>query len=108
MDFDKMKDELKGQMSEKVKEELMQKVDEVKADVAKKFGNFGGQTENKSEASTSPAEFNQTSPLQPGSRLESQRQAENIEEERGKEQGTAAVPDSDSGEDSGEVEKEVA
>ena len=36
-----MKDQLKNQISDKVKNELMQKVDEVKADVESKFASFG-------------------------------------------------------------------
>lgn len=55
MDFGKMTDQFREQANEKIKEELLQKVDEVKADVEKKFGSFGGQTEAKSEPSVGAA-----------------------------------------------------
>ena len=42
MDFGKMKDELGGQAGDKVREELLEKVEEVKADIKGRFGQIPG------------------------------------------------------------------
>jgi hypothetical protein len=56
MDFDKMKDGLKDQMSEKVQEGLTKKLDEVKIDVKARFGDFGGQPGEKAISPSTSAE----------------------------------------------------
>jgi hypothetical protein len=59
MDFGKMKE----QMSGKIKEELTQKVDEVKADIEKKFGNIGGaQRPDQNASSVEGQKLNESQP----------------------------------------------
>jgi hypothetical protein len=56
MDFGKMKDGLKDQMSEKVQEGLTKKLDEVTTDVKARFGDFGGQPGEKAKSPSTSAE----------------------------------------------------
>ncbi len=100
MDFSKMKE----QMSGKVKEELTQKVDEVKADIEKRFSNAGGtQKPDQNASSVEGQKVNESRPEPMG-----QTNAELNTEDTSA--GTRAVAESDSSErdDESQDEKEVA
>ena len=98
MDFGKMKE----QMSGKVKDELTQKVDEVKADIEKKFSNAGGaQKPDQNASSVEGQKLNESRPAPMG-------QPELAKQDTSAD--TSAVAESDSSErgDESQDEKEVA
>ena len=108
MDFGKMKE----QMSGKIKEELTQKIDEVKADIEKKFSNSGGSTTQQADQIANPVEGQKSSEA----RLESVGQTDpeletaDTTEEKEETTDTTVVAESDSAEldDDSQREKEVA
>ncbi|HET9165350.1 MAG TPA: hypothetical protein VFP11_05095 [Candidatus Angelobacter sp.] len=100
MDFSKMKEQMGG----KVKEELTQKVDEVKADIEKKFSNAGGaQNPDQKASSVEGQKLNESKPEPMG-----QTNAELNTEDTSA--GARAVAESDSSErdDESQDQKEVA
>lgn len=106
MDFGKMKE----QMSGKIKEELTQKVDEVKADIEKKFSNIGGaQQPDQNASSVEGQKLNESRPEpmgQTNTELNTEDTSANTSDD------TRAVSESDSSEgddqSQNEDEKEVA
>jgi hypothetical protein len=106
MDFGKMKE----QMSGKIKEELTQKVDEVKADIEKKFGNIGGaQRPDQNASSVEGQKLNESQP-EPMGQTKAELNTEDTS--AGASDDTRAVAESDSAEgddqSQSEDEKEVA
>ncbi len=100
MDFGKMKE----QMSGKIKEELTQKVDEVKADIEKKFSSVGGaQKPDQNASSVEGQKLNESRP-EPAGQTDAELNTENTSVD------TRAVAESDSSErdDESQDEKEVA
>lgn len=70
MDFGKMKDGLKDQMSEKAQEGLTKKLDEVTTDVKARFGVGGQPGEKAISPSTSPEPTVNASEEEPGTPAE--------------------------------------
>lgn len=100
MDFSKMKE----QMSGKVKDELTQKVDEVKADIEKKFSNAGGaQKPDQNASSAEGQKLNESRPAPIG-----QPEAELTTEDTSAEARAMAESDSSERDDESQDEKEVA
>jgi hypothetical protein len=100
MDFGKMKD----QMSGKIKEELTQKVDEVKADIEKKFSNTGGS--QKPDQNTSSVEGQKLNESRPEPVAETN--AEIDTEDTSSDTRAVAEIDSSESDDESQDEKEVA
>jgi len=91
MDFGKMTDQLKEQASEKVKEELLQKVDEVKAEVEKKFGSFGGTKEPGPVEGTNDAQSDRSASPEGGSQPEGQSTTEESVDQNADDSTSATV-----------------
>jgi hypothetical protein len=100
MDFGKMKE----QMSGKIKEELNQKVDEVKAGIQKKFSNTGEAQKPDQNASSVEGQKLNESPPEPMGQTNAELNTEDTSAD------TSAVAESDSSErdDESQDEKEAA
>jgi hypothetical protein len=106
MDFGKMTDGLKDQMSERVKEGLTKKLDEVKTDVKARFGDFGGQPGEKAKPPSTSAEPTvNASEAEPGTPAESESEVDETADEQ---ETPIAVAETEADQDSGDAGKEEA
>ena len=95
---------VKEQMSGKIKEELTQKVDDVKADIEKKFSNAGGaQKPDQNASSVEGQKLNEARPKPMG-----QTNAELNTEDTSADTRAVAESDSSERDDESQDEKEVA
>jgi hypothetical protein len=106
MDFGKMKDGLKDQMSEKVQEGLTKKLDEVTTDVKARFGDFGGQPGEKAKSPSTSAEPTvNASEAEPGTPAEGESEVDETADEQ---EAPVAVAETEADQDSGDAGKEEA
>ena len=100
MDFGKMKEEMSG----KIKDELTQKVDEVKADIEKKFSGVGGTQQSEQNNSSVEGQKLNESQSAPMGQTEAELNTQDTSAD------TAAVAEGDSSEsdDESQAQKEVA
>ena len=106
MDFGKMTDALKDQVSEKVQEGLTKKLGEVRTDVKARLGDFGGPPGEKAKPPSTSAEPTvNTSEAEPGTPAENE---SDIDETADEQETPIAVAETEADQDSGDAGKDEA
>ena len=105
MDFGKMTDGLKDQISDKVQEDLKRKLDEIKTDVAARFGDLAGRPGEKAiPPSTSAEQTVNASEAEPRTPAENESEVD----ETADEQTPIAEAGTETNQDNGDAGKDEA